>query len=963
MEPLVRSLSAPEEQVRGVTMMALSRIGAPAASLLIEALGDERQKAREGAKLALIRIGEPGVEQLVEAFAKARGDLLREIVDVLVEIGDLRALRPMMNALPDARGEMQQVLIKALVTFGEPAVDALIEAMLDLDFREAAMEALVAFKDLAVGKLCVALKDRRWEMRWRAARALGELRRAGALEPLIGVLEDNRREVRRAGVDALRKIGDTRAVESLIKALSDEDDGVRWEAATALGELRGVLAIKPLIAALTDEAEPVRKNAASALIEIGPAIVEPLIETLYERGSRRTGTYDYVVSILGKISTRYEIQDPSRADLAAAYCKLLTGEYTLNELLPALRELSWWQHGSELYRLFRMLDSAMRCQSIEEVTIERKELDQLSNSLRWLLYTDIRIWLRNLSKIIEDIALYRMSSIEETREDALVRAKVAATKLEDLAAEFTDPETRILQHVSEHLNRLTIEAIGRRTKRAELQLILRTAEVRIPDPNSPTVLAYDLANIGDAPAWNLSIAFKAPQRDGFTVVEGGKKYPLLLNPREKRQIEFYVMPGEARYAEPSLEVRYDDPRREGHFERLSGGRVHFDERVTRYEPIGPSPYTRKAVNNPEMFYGRDDTLKWVDRNIRGAYQDNILVLHGQRRTGKTSVLLELERRAPKTPHIFVRFDLQYAELECTSDLFYEIASLLYTKLTTEFDLHVQKPALEEYASYPWRRFRDFHQELQAHLGDKHVVLMVDEFDILIDKVRKSIVTQDAFHRFRWLMQESKTLTFIFTGAYELRKMLLDRTSFLFNIAKPRRIRYLEKKFAKKLVTDPMAGLLDYHPLAVDKILRVTACHPFYVQCVCDSLVRLARNREKNYIDLSDVNEALAKVIEEDAGNLSWDYGLLSREEQVILAALAFISDEWTFVPTREIEATLRLHGFSAPNVSNVLRELRDQDFIEERQVRQEYQYRFCMELLRVWLEQNEMLLRLKEEIG
>ncbi|GAF93649.1 unnamed protein product, partial [marine sediment metagenome] len=274
--------------------------------------------------------------------------------------------------------------------------------------------------------------------------------------------------------------------------------------------------------------------------------------------------------------------------------------------------------------------------------------------------------------------------------------------------------------------RLTIEAIGRRTKRAKLQLTLQTAEVRIPDPNSPTVLAYDLANVGDAPAWNLSIAFKAPQRGGFTVVEGGKKYPLLLNPREKRQIEFYVMPGEARYAEPSLEVRYDDPRREGHFERLSGGRVHFDERVTRYEPIGPSPYTRKAVNNPEMFYGRDDTLEWVDQNIRGAYQENILVLHGQRRTGKTSVLLELERRAPKTPHIFVRFDLQYAELECTSDLFYEIASLLYTKLTTEFDLHVQKPALEEYASYPWRRFRDFHQELQAHLGDKHVVLMVDE---------------------------------------------------------------------------------------------------------------------------------------------------------------------------------------------------------------------------------------------
>jgi hypothetical protein len=82
---------------------------------------------------------------------------------------------------------------------------------------------------------------------------------------------------------------------------------------------------------------------------------------------------------------------------------------------------------------------------------------------------------------------------------------------------------------------------------------------------------------------------------------------------------------------------------------------------------------------------------------------------------------------------------------------------------------------------------------------------------------------------------------------------------------------------------------------------------------------------------------------------------------VTMAALAFVSDAWTSVPTRDIETTLGRHGFSVSNLSNVLRELKDQDFLQEKKVGQEHEYRFRMELLRVWLEQNEMLLRLKEE--
>ncbi len=73
------------------------------------------------------------------------------------------------------------------------------------------------------------------QVRWRAARALGEMRDPGS-------------------------------VSLLAHALTDESPVVRWEAALALGEIGGRRAVEALLAALDDESRQVRKRAAKALI-------------------------------------------------------------------------------------------------------------------------------------------------------------------------------------------------------------------------------------------------------------------------------------------------------------------------------------------------------------------------------------------------------------------------------------------------------------------------------------------------------------------------------------------------------------------------------------------------------------------------------------------------------------------------------------------------------------------------
>ena len=58
-----------------------------------------------------------------------------------------------------------------------------------------------------------------------------------------------------------------------------------------------------------------------------------------------------------------------------------------------------------------------------------------------------------------------------------------------------------------------------------------------------------------------------------------------------------------------------------------------------------------------MFFGREGVFEWIENNLSGKYINHILVLHGQRRVGKTSVLKHIPNRLPDR-HIPIFIDLQ-----------------------------------------------------------------------------------------------------------------------------------------------------------------------------------------------------------------------------------------------------------------------------------------------------------------
>lgn len=153
--------------------------------------------------------------------------------------------------------DRRQAVLKATKAMGPQAAAILIEALRDNDpiVREWAVEGIVrrkAAKKEAVESLVELLKsDRRADVRWYAARALGKLE----------VLNESVRE-------------------ALVGALDDKDDFVRCYAAWAIGKLR--IRDQPVVAELRKRLLAVRKTSLEAH-SLGVALAQIHTEPMSDR--------------------------------------------------------------------------------------------------------------------------------------------------------------------------------------------------------------------------------------------------------------------------------------------------------------------------------------------------------------------------------------------------------------------------------------------------------------------------------------------------------------------------------------------------------------------------------------------------------------------------------------------------------------------------------------------------------
>ncbi|NLN91456.1 MAG: HEAT repeat domain-containing protein, partial [candidate division WS1 bacterium] len=162
----------------------------------------------------------PTVDRLLPLMRSGSPLLRWECVWALGEIGDHRAVEPLIEALEDTDSSVSEGAALALSKLGSLAVDRLIEALpsADPEVRLAVVWVLGVVRDQrAASYLAPLLGSADAAMRATAATALGRLRAPSAVPLLVDLLRDQDEEVRGAAANALGLVADARAIGPLLE--------------------------------------------------------------------------------------------------------------------------------------------------------------------------------------------------------------------------------------------------------------------------------------------------------------------------------------------------------------------------------------------------------------------------------------------------------------------------------------------------------------------------------------------------------------------------------------------------------------------------------------------------------------------------------------------------------------------------------------------------------------------------
>ena len=1007
---LVPLLEASSATVRSEAAEALAGIGADAVPALVEVLsdapprGDRSEIQVAGAANALTRIGRSAAAALVPIFADADPAVARRIIEIEQAIGTeaIEALGEMLSATDHphagaaagllgsfgARGELAAPhLVRALAEprfevrwearrslrrVGEAALPALIGALegSDASVQWEAAQILMALPEPPIEPLTRTLTTILGSVdaseRRRAVRALGTLSGAEVRRVLESVIDDPDPQVRRSAINQLATQDDPAAVAALTARWDKEDDPETALAIlAALTELEPQQSVPILIDALSAEDKPLRQAASELLTEVGESAVVPLVEAL----NARPAEIDLggALAVLERAGATARAGGRGPANLARTYHRLLVEPLEIDELVYLATTIEWWKPAVELHRTFNTLKQFLEYRTLGGIGGAESMLDWTDDIEHWLRPAARRA-LRQLRMISQAVQYYNRGATRRSKEKGLLAAADRLNTLRQMLGELGEPHNRLFHDVAEHWNGLINEAIRELQGRSELDLEIRTELVRIRDVDTAAVLVFDLVNNGEGLASNVQLTIEA--EPGTLKLESPPTHYLPpLGQGDRISSEYTVRRQGAGMVPIVLEVRYDDPQQEGQIRRFNR-EVRFFVEQAEYKEIGTSPYIAgPPVKSREMFYGRHSTFSWIQENLSGTYQDNVLVLYGERRTGKTSVLYQMQHHLPET-YAFVLVDLQTIaySLSSTSDLLFAMARKLINGLRRQgFD--IEKPDREDFAEHPIEEFEQLGErvgEMAIALG-RRAVLIADEFDLLIEAIDRGDVSPFVFDCIRGLMQHQDGLSFIFAGAHALTAMIKNPRSILFNTALRRKVSFLEQSEAERLIREPVADVLWYDDLAVEKILRVTAGQPYFIQYICHEIVNLARRDAKNFVTLRDVDRALLTTVQETTGIIRHSYQSLTRDQQLALAALARITDDGRpFVSLEDIVETLRQDDVTmlVHDLHEIMRGLTERDFIVERGGGDTAgrQYGFAMDLVRVWLEQNDEYTRLLEEL-
>ena len=301
-----------------------------------------------------------------------------------------------------------------------------------------------------------------------------------------------------------------------------------------------------------------------------------------------------------------------------------------------------------------------------------------------------------------------------------------------------------------------------------------------------------------------------------------------------------------------------------------------------------NPYATYAeggiVGDAKMFFGREELIQNIAQTIRKSRtQSKSVMVFGQKRSGKSSVLYHLKEALEKDKKLLV---LDLGNIGTLQDptakkpLLYQFLYRILRRLETAIrrkqregfsSLGLSIPRTDFYEAHaPLQYFEDTFEELKDLVSQQEdwngvrVVLLIDEFQYIYDRIVAGEIPESFMQNWKALLQANH-FNAVLVGQDVMQKFK-DHFPNEFGTTQDERVTYLNELDAIKLIEDPIRigsrqGDSRYREQAVQRIYDLTAGNPFYIQIICNRLVEYMNNQRAGLVTEADVEKVESDLIE------------------------------------------------------------------------------------------------------
>lgn len=261
-------------------------------------------------------------------------------------------------------------------------------------------------------------------------------------------------------------------------------------------------------------------------------------------------------------------------------------------------------------------------------------------------------------------------------------------------------------------------------------------------------------------------------------------------------------------------------------------------------------------------------------------------------------------------------------------------------------------------------FRNLLEFLRATEPDKQPVLLFDEMENLEYKLARGDLSSDILLFLAGLLDSKLQISFVVTGSDRLEIKRLPDWNILIPKTISRKIGLLAYEDALRLIEEPVQGYFIYDDGIPERILRITAGHPYYTQVICQTQIDFLNQNHEFAVGDEQLAQVLQMVLNNPPPPLSHVWDSFSKPQKIAATVTAnALDNENDCVGVEELlnamPVELNAHSGSRVSFLGAMESLVHEYWMEKSD---QGTYRFRIDLLRLWIRREHTIWHLADEL-